>query len=166
MQVPESFIELAHRLADASGTVIRRHYRAPVAVDVKPDQTPVTVADQQAETVIRDLIRAAEPTHGVIGEEHGAESIDVDWVWVIDPIDGTRAFLAGRPLFGTLIALLYRGAPVMGILDQPILRERWVGLTGRRTTLNGLPCQTRGCDAMSAATLIYFRPLICQPLKR
>ena len=88
---------------------------------------------------MRALLSEHVPQHGVLGEEHGAVRTDADYVWVIDPIDGTKAYITGLPIFGTLIALLHRGRPVLGIIDQPILGERWLGVEGESTTLNGRP---------------------------
>ena len=94
----------------------------------------------------------------MFGEEHGAERTDAEYVWVLDPIDGTKAFITGLPIFGTLIALLHRGVPVLGIIDQPILKERWLGVAGERSTFNGQPIQVRACaDARPTPTCIRRR---------
>ena len=134
----ETYTTFAHELADASGAAIRPWFRRPLDVDAKADGSPVTAADRSAESAIRDLISARFPGHGVIGEEWGSEREGAEWVWVIDPIDGTGAFVAGLPTFGTLIALLRAGEPVLGVLDQPISGERWIG-----TAFPGLPAETR-----------------------
>jgi inositol-phosphate phosphatase / L-galactose 1-phosphate phosphatase / histidinol-phosphatase len=152
------FEGLAHRLADAAGEVQRRYFRTPVTIETKPDQSPVTIADRESEAVIRDLIRAAYPAHGIYGEEHGQDRIDAELVWCIDPIDGTKSFITGRPLFGTLIALVHEGRPVLGIIDQSILRERWVGLDGEGSVWNGRPIRTRACPTLSDATLFVTSP--------
>jgi histidinol phosphatase-like enzyme (inositol monophosphatase family) len=107
---------------------------------------------------MRTLIAAEYPTHGILGEEHGSDRIDAEFVWVLDPIDGTKSFISGVPLFGTLIALLHQGRPVLGIIDQPISRERWRGLAGQPTTLNGAPIRTRPCAGLAAATLFAGSP--------
>ena len=130
------------------------------AVDTKPDQSPVTVADREAEAAIRDLIARHHPEHGVYGEEYGRSGLDAEHVWVIDPIDGTKSFITGRPLFGTLIALLHRGRPVLGLIDQAILRERWLGVAGRPTTHNGTIIRTRACPALAQATLCSTSPYL------
>jgi inositol-phosphate phosphatase / L-galactose 1-phosphate phosphatase / histidinol-phosphatase len=117
-------------------------------VDHKKDDSPVTVADKAAEEAMRALIHEAFPEHGVFGEEGGLElgkGSGAKFVWVLDPIDGTKSFITGKPLFGTLISLTYDGRPVLGVIDQPITRERWVGVQGRRTTMNGQPLRTREC---------------------
>ncbi len=155
---PEAFLALASRLADASGAIVRRHFRSGVAVEIKPDLSPVTIADREAEAEIRRLIGAAYPAHGVIGEEYGADRPEAEHVWVLDPIDGTKSFIAGRPLFGTLIALLRDGAPILGIIDHPALRERWVGARGRPTRMNGKPVRVRPCHELKAAALFASSP--------
>jgi len=134
---PRRLLAFANRLADASGAVIRPYFRAGVGVDIKGDGSPVTRADREAEAVIRTLIGQEFPAHGIWGEEHGRAGHGATYEWVIDPIDGTKAFLCGAPLFGTLIALCRDGRPILGVLDQPIQRERWIGLAGHGTTLNG-----------------------------
>jgi inositol-phosphate phosphatase / L-galactose 1-phosphate phosphatase / histidinol-phosphatase len=107
---------------------------------------------------MRRLIAARFPEHGILGEEHGAERADAEFVWVLDPIDGTKAFISGLPLFGTLIALAYRGRPVLGIIDQPISRERWSGARGHPSRLNGSAIATRACGTLAAATLAATTP--------
>lgn len=146
-------IRLAHRLAEASGRVIQQHFREPIPVQHKLDDSPVTEADIGAEAVMRPLIEAEFPEHGIVGEEFGSVREDAEYVWVIDPIDGTKAFICGRPTFGTLIAVLRRGKPWFGMMNQPITRERWVGGAGYRTTLNGAPVSVRECARLADAQL-------------
>ncbi len=155
---PVEFIELAERLAAASGAVIRNHFRTPFTIDRKSDATPVTIADREAERVMRELIANAYPDHGILGEEHGNDRVDAEFVWVLDPIDGTRSFIAGKPIFGTLISLTQNGAPVMGVIDQPINGERWIGAAGMQTTFNGAPAATRPCPALVQAILNTTSP--------
>ncbi|MCV6637267.1 histidinol-phosphatase [Candidatus Albibeggiatoa sp. nov. NOAA] len=158
--LPLEFIGLAHRLADASGTVIRQYFRTPVAVDDKPDSSPVTIADREAERVMRELIQQAYPEHGIYGEEMGVENQDAEFVWVLDPIDGTKSFITGKPLFGTLISLLHHGQPILGMIDQPITRERWIGGIDLPTTLNGQAVKVRNCANLSQAILYATTPLM------
>jgi len=146
-------IALALRLADAAGEAIRPHFRSGLASERKRDASPVTLADRAAEEAMRRILTAEVPRDGVAGEEFGYAEGSTGRQWVLDPIDGTCAFLAGRPLFGTLIALTIEGWPVLGLIDQPVLRERWLGATGRATRLNGSPVRTRACPALSDATL-------------
>ena len=156
--VSADHIALAHALADAAGGVARRYFRQKIAVDTKPDLTPVTVADREAEAAMRGLIAATFPAHGVIGEEAGRLRADAEFVWVLDPIDGTKNFISGIPLFGTLIGLAHRGRPVLGVIDQPVLRERWVGAAGQETTMNGSVVRSRACTELAAATLYSTSP--------
>jgi myo-inositol-1(or 4)-monophosphatase len=115
---------VAEAAADRAAAVIRPLFRSALLVEAKGDASPVTRADREAEEAIRALLAETLPDHGVIGEEHGSERPDAEWVWVLDPIDGTRAFVTGRPIFGSLLGLLHRGKPVLGIIDQPITGER------------------------------------------
>ena len=154
----DQFLALAVDLADAAGEAIRPYFRRPLAVDDKPDLSPVTAADRAAEAAMRQLIAARFPAHGIIGEEFGREREAADFVWVLDPIDGTKSFISGVPLFGTLIALAYRGRPILGIIDQPILRERWIGASGQPTTFNGSAIRVRPCPMLAGATLFSTSP--------
>jgi inositol-phosphate phosphatase/L-galactose 1-phosphate phosphatase/histidinol-phosphatase len=154
----DRFLALAIDLADAAGEAIRPYFRRPIAVDDKPDLSPVTAADRAAERAMRELIRGRFPAHGIIGEEFGREREEAEFTWVLDPIDGTKSFISGVPLFGTLIALAYAGRPILGIIDQPISRERWIGASGRPTTLNGMPVRCRPCSSLAAATVFATSP--------
>jgi inositol-phosphate phosphatase / L-galactose 1-phosphate phosphatase / histidinol-phosphatase len=154
----DAFLTLAAELADAAGAVIRPAFRTRLAIDEKPDLTPVTAADRAAEAAMRRLIEARFPDHGIIGEEFGRVREEAEFVWVLDPIDGTKSFISGVPLFGTLIALTERGRPLLGIIDQPISRERWTGAVGRPTTLNGVPIGCRPCPVLAGATLFATTP--------
>jgi histidinol-phosphatase len=154
----DQFLALATQLADAAGEAIRPYFRQPLAVDDKADLSPVTAADRAAEAAMRRLIAARFPAHGIIGEEFGRERDGADFVWVLDPIDGTKSFISGVPLFGTLIALAYQGRPILGIIDQPILRERWIGGSGHPTTLNGAAIRVRRCPALAGATVFATSP--------
>ncbi|NKB19077.1 MAG: histidinol-phosphatase [Alphaproteobacteria bacterium] len=155
---PQEFSEFAGSLADSAGPILRRHFRTAVAVDTKPDQTPVSIADRDAEQAMRQLITQQYPEHGIFGEEHGMDRTDAEYVWVLDPIDGTKAYLAGKPLFGTLIALLKNGTPILGLIDQPVLGERWLGAIGQHTTFNGASVTTRQCSTPGKATLNATSP--------
>jgi inositol-phosphate phosphatase/L-galactose 1-phosphate phosphatase/histidinol-phosphatase len=154
----DPFLALASELADAAGAAVRPYFRRPLLVDDKPDLSPVTAADRTAETAMRELIARRFPAHGIIGEEFGGEREEAEFVWVLDPIDGTKSFISGVPLFGTLIALAQRGRPILGIIDQPISRERWIGAAGRPTTLNGAPIRCRPCTSLGAATVFSTSP--------
>jgi inositol-phosphate phosphatase/L-galactose 1-phosphate phosphatase/histidinol-phosphatase len=148
----------ACRLADAAGEAVRPYFRQVIAIDDKADLTPVTAADRAAEQAMRALIEERFPGHGIVGEEFGRVREQAEFVWVLDPIDGTKSFISGVPLFGTLIALTRGQRPILGVIDQPISRERWVGVAGRPTTLNGAVVRCRSCPQLAAATLFATTP--------
>ncbi|WP_373472756.1 inositol monophosphatase family protein [Sphingorhabdus lacus] len=151
-------ILLANRLADAAGEAIRPFFRSGFTHEAKEDSSPVTEADRAAEAAIRRILDAECPRDGIIGEEYGEKAGTSGRTWVIDPIDGTVSFMAGRPIFGSLLALLEENWPVLGVIDQCINRERWVGATGYPTTLNGSAVKTRTCRSLSGATLATSGP--------
>jgi inositol-phosphate phosphatase/L-galactose 1-phosphate phosphatase/histidinol-phosphatase len=154
----DAFLAFARHLADAAGDAIRPYFRKPLAISDKADLTPVTAADRAAEETMRALIEARFPEHGILGEEFGRVREDAEFVWALDPIDGTKSFISGVPLFGTLVALTRGGRSILGVIDQPILRERWVGAVGRPTTLNGVAIRCRACPMLAAATLFATTP--------
>jgi myo-inositol-1(or 4)-monophosphatase len=167
MQVEDKMISFAHRLADASGAVIRPFFRQRMDVAHKPGQhsfDPVTEADCGAERAIRAIIDRDRPQDAILGEEYGEKPAGLSankWRWVLDPVDGTRAFITGRHEWGSLIALEHDGTPVLGILDQPVLGERFIGVNGKshlifddtRTAL-----KVRECPEMAAAILCATDP--------
>lgn len=144
-------LEAAIEAARAAEEVIRRHYARNLQVDFKDDLTPVTVADVESEKTIRGILEQRFPDHGFYGEETGQHDLDAEYLWLVDPIDGTKSFVAGIPLYGTLIAHVVDGRPVVGAIDMPALRERWFGVAGRQTTLNDRLCQTSGCTELAKA---------------
>jgi histidinol phosphatase-like enzyme (inositol monophosphatase family) len=159
----QAFLATAHALADKAGTVILPHFRTGCAIDHKGGDAfdPVTVADRAAETAIRDALASTYPTHGIIGEEFGSVRSDADYCWVIDPIDGTRAFILGLPLWGTLIGLTRGGVPLLGLMDQPFTRERFFNGESEAFfrhdgTTTGM--RTRICPALGEALLATTTP--------
>ena len=146
-------IALAGALANAAGEAIKPFFRSAFTLEDKADASPVTEADRAAEAVMRRLIEAEYPRDGIIGEEYGEKPGATGRIWVLDPIDGTTSFIAGRPIFGTLIALMEDGWPVLGVIDQPISGERWVGATGKPTLFNNVPAKTRACRALDQMVL-------------
>ena len=138
----DEFISFANILADESAKVIMEYFRQTLTIENKDDDTPVTVADKKSELKIRELINKAYPSHGILAEEFNNTNLDSEYIWVIDPIDGTRSFIAGHKDFGTLIALLYKKKPVLGIINCPAHSERWVGIENQITTLNGKKIKT------------------------
>ena len=114
-----------------SNREIMKWFRTDITVEAKSDQSPVTIADRKAEEILRKKISSAYPGHGIIGEEFGESDVKSEWVWTIDPIDGTRSFIRGLPLFASLVALLYKGEPVMGIISLPALGETVWAVKGK-----------------------------------
>lgn len=159
-QSPEQFIPFAEQLANISGEIIRRYFRQQVALKEKADLSPVTIADEEAEKNMRALIHNTFPHHGILGEEFGAHNDNAEYVWVLDPIDGTQSFMMGRPIFGTLIGLVKNGVPILGIIDQPILGERWIGVQGFATNFNYEPIRARKCANLKKATLCTTSPYL------
>lgn len=148
---PDEWATTAHMMADKAGAIARRYFRRPLAVDSKADASPVTVADREIESLLRDIIAKKFPDHGILGEEFGHERRDAEITWVLDPIDGTRSFVAGVPLFGTLIAVTCAGRPILGLIDQPILRERWFAVAGGGARHNGKPIRSRNAVTLGEA---------------
>ncbi len=141
----DRLIAAASAAADVAGAVIRPFFRAGVDTDVKADRSPVTIADRTAEQAMRAVLTERFPDHGVLGEEFGLDRADAAFRWVLDPIDGTRAFITGRPTFGTLIALFQDDRPILGVIDQPVTGERWIGAVGRPTVFRGSFGGKAGC---------------------
>ncbi|WP_174292716.1 inositol monophosphatase family protein [Sphingomonas bacterium] len=158
MPVSAADIALATRLAEVAGAAIRPFFRAEHGVELKADRSPVTLADREAEAAMRRLIEAERSGDGIVGEEYGVKDGVSGRQWVLDPIDGTRSFVAGRAIFGTLVALVEDGWPVLGIIDQPIQRERWLGVAGRPTLFNGAPAHTRLCSELAGAAVATTSP--------
>ncbi|HYB54695.1 MAG TPA: histidinol-phosphatase [Alphaproteobacteria bacterium] len=154
----EDFLRLAERLADESGEIILRYFRSNLAVHDKADLSPVTIADREAETAMRRRIETHFRDHGIIGEEHGAKNPGAPYVWVLDPIDGTKSFITGKPLFGTLIALLHEGRAILGVINHPALGERWTGARGSPTLFNGAQARTRACERLAKAVVYTTSP--------
>lgn len=147
------YLETAIQAADQARMVTQKWFRAALQVTSKQDKTPVTIADQQTEQVIKDILLQRYPDHSFFGEETGQQLNSDEWQWVIDPIDGTKCFATGMPTFGTLISLLHNQVPVIGIIDHPILDERWIGIQGCQTTHNGKVCCARSTESLDKATV-------------
>ncbi|HCI47419.1 MAG TPA: histidinol-phosphatase [Rhodospirillaceae bacterium] len=150
---PAHLVALAENMAERARDVVQPFWRTGTQVDHKADNSPVTQADRAIETALRGMIAAERPNDGIWGEEHGSERLDAEWVWVLDPIDGTRAFISGLPTFATLISLLHNGKPVLGLIDQPITGDRWLGAAGRTTLFNGQKAVTRRCRSLDKTHL-------------
>lgn len=152
----DSFIGFANQLADKARLIALSYFRTPLDVISKLDESPVTVADRMIENHIRDLIEARFPTHGIYGEEMGVKEGD-DFTWVLDPIDGTKSFITGYPLFGTLISLTYKEKPFCGLIDVPATGERWQGTPGQ-TLFAGKAAAVSGCDSLPEARFYTTSP--------
>lgn len=160
------------RLATVSGEIIRPYFRTSLSVDDKSRGgafDPVTAADRAAEQAMRALIRATFPEHGIVGEEFGAERPDADYVWFLDPIDGTKSFISGMPAWGTLIALTHKGAPALGMVHQPFIGERFSG-DGAAARYRGpageRALMVRDCERLEDAVLYTTSPLLMAPMDR
>jgi len=148
-----TYHESMQRLAVASERIIRKYYRSAMPVDMKSDHSPVTDADRETEATMRELLMQEYPDHGILGEEYGPYQEHARYQWVLDPIDGTKSFISGMPLFGTLIALCDRGTPIMGCINLPILGLRFIG-TAKETRMNGQPVRMRTPTSVHEATLL------------
>ncbi len=161
---PDEFLALAERLAEAAAGVALTHFRRGVAVENKADQSPVTLADRGAEAAMRALVAETYPQHGIVGEEYGAERAEAEYVWVFDPIDGTKAFITGNPQFGNLIALMRDGVPILGIINMPAQNERWIGAMGHPTRFRDARgeevCRVRPCASLAEATFRTISPAL------
>ena len=164
MSVDDKLIQFAHRLADASGAVIRPFFRQRIEVRHKQGRhafDPVTEADRGAERAIRAIIERERPHDAILGEEYGEVPGTSGWRWVLDPVDGTRSFITGRHEWGSLIALEKDGVPVLGILDQPVLGERFLGVNGRSLLIQDAartPLKVRACEGLEQAVLCATDP--------
>ena len=152
------FADSAEHMLNASGKLIREIGQKPFETEIKDDGSPVTTVDQAVEDCIRAIIVKYHPDHGITGEERRNTNADAELVWTIDPIDGTLPFLAGFPVFGTLLGLLYNGVPVLGLIDMPMTRERWIGWHNAPTTCNGKQVHTRPCAQLSQAMMSTSNP--------
>jgi histidinol phosphatase-like enzyme (inositol monophosphatase family) len=147
------FLQLANHMADAARPITLAYFRSNMVIESKSDRSPVTAADRESEAAMRDLIESTFPDHGILGEELGPRNLDAEYLWVLDPIDGTKSFAVGMPVFTILIALLRGGIPILGLMDCPATGERWIGMAGRQTTFNGQGVRTRDCSALETAWL-------------
>lgn len=152
------FLTFAHELADEARRIVLQSLALAQNFDTKSDSSPVTAVDQAVERALRERIMCRFPGHGILGEEYDPENLEADYVWVIDPIDGTKAFITGMPIYGTLISLTRNGFPVLGIIEHPVTAERWAGLEGQQSTYNGTPVQCRPCPQLADAIVSIGNP--------
>lgn len=149
----QDFIEFAEHLAKISGDVITPYFRTDINIETKADESPVTIADKKAEETMREAIMKQMPEHGIIGEEFDDHQPDAEYQWVLDPIDGTKNFIAGSFLFGTLIALLHQGEPILGVIHHPLNQQLLIGADGK-STINGKPAKVRPCESIEDALVL------------
>jgi len=147
------WLTFANELADSVKPIVLSYFRRRLSIEHKLDGSPVTEADRAIETKIRNAISQRYPAHGVFGEEYGRTEGASRYTWVIDPIDGTKSFITGVPLFGTLIALLDSDRPILGVIDIPALGERWVASAGEITRFNDIECRSSDCIRLRDAAL-------------
>jgi len=156
--INQELIIFANHLADESRKILKSYFRKKVKIRRKPDQSPVTEADIKVEKRLRMMIKKKYPKHGIIGEEFKNTRTSAEYVWCLDPLDGTAAFITGKPLFGTLIGLLRERIPIFGIIEHPILNERWSGGINNPAKLNGKYAKVRKCTNISNAMLYATSP--------
>lgn len=151
MSINSELIDLAKFMADEAGKIALSYYRQDFEIISKEDETPVTLADRGIETRLREILADKRPDDGIHGEEFGVTESKSGFTWVIDPIDGTKSFTIGRPTFGTLIGLCENEKPALGIIDQAVSKERWLGIEGQPTTFNDKIIKARKCPDLKNA---------------
>jgi histidinol-phosphatase len=151
----DHYLQTAIAIALEGGQIALGHYQRDIEVERKADRSPVTVADRSAEALIRQRLAAAYPTHAILGEEYGADGTAASHRWIVDPIDGTRSFVHGVPLFGVLIALEVDGVVVAGVCHLPAVNETLAAARGLGCTWNGRPAQASRTTTLQDATLVY-----------
>lgn len=159
MENIENFVRIAHYLADRAAQLSKQYFRQQKQALLKQDHSPVTEADLAIEYAIKKYLGEMLPNHGIWGEEYGLQQTHSEYLWLIDPIDGTTSFACGKPTFCTLIALVKNDLPILGIIDQPIMQERWCGIWQQPSTYNGTPCVTKmqsGMLRLSCTTPLMF----------
>lgn len=156
--IPPEIVAFANQLADIARPLAMEHFRTPLGIQWKADASPVTIADRTIERALRAAIASRFPAHGILGEEEEAVGLEREWIWVVDPIDGTKSFVTGLPLFGTLVAVVSAGRPQVGIIEMPALGERFVGAKGDNTRFNGTVCRTSGVTRLGDARLCATAP--------
>ncbi|MEZ5863868.1 MAG: inositol monophosphatase family protein [Geminicoccaceae bacterium] len=150
---PDQLLDIAMAVSEAARPIPLGYFRKPLDIITKADESPVTVADRETEAVMRRLLAERVPDHGIFGEEHGRERLDSRFVWVLDPIDGTKSFITGFPLFNNLIAVLDQGRPVVGVVDTPAIGERYHAARGGGAWFNGQRIRTSGCTSLADAAI-------------
>jgi inositol-phosphate phosphatase / L-galactose 1-phosphate phosphatase / histidinol-phosphatase len=153
-------LKFANKLAEHAGVFARKYYRTYCREEVKEDRSVVSIADQMIEHDLRAQIVKEFPTHGILGEEEDSTNLESDYVWVLDPIDGTASFVLGRPLFGILIGLLYKGKPILGLIDQPITNERWSAAGNTKAFYNNQEIKVSSVNKLENSKIILSDPYL------
>jgi len=153
-----SLVGFAESLADSSREMILAALEREPEISVKPDASFVTDTDKAVEIRMREMIERAFPDHGILGEEFENINLDAEFVWVLDPIDGTAPFIAGIPVYGTLIGLAWQGKPFVGVMDHPATADRWTGVSGEFARRNGKPVSVRSCAELARAFVTCSSP--------
>jgi len=171
--IAREFLSFATELADEGRAIIEASLGSAPNVDLKADASFVTATDRAVEKHLRERIEAAYPSHGILGEEYGRTNVDREFVWVLDPIDGTAAFVAGIPVYGILIAVAQAGKPWLGVIDFPATGERLQGVSGqwarhygKGTSPEGMPIHCRSCDTLTTAYLTSSNPRFLNPQEK
>ena len=154
----KQFLSFANDLADVSRVLLQRAASVQPKVKVKNDLSYVTQTDKEVEHELRNMIERKFPEHGILGEELGHKNPNAEFVWVLDPIDGTAPFIAGIPVYGSLIALAWQGSPLLGIIEQPATNDRWAGITNKIALHNDLPTRVRPCHNLTQAFATCSNP--------
>ena len=162
----DTYLAFAEQLANQSRSMLLKARESAPSIQIKADASFVTTTDKAIEAALRIMIEKTFPDHGILGEEFENVNIDAEFVWVLDPIDGTAPFIAGIPVYGTLIGLAHRERPFVGVIDHPATAERWAGVSGRFATHNGVPVQTRTCSSIDGALITCSSPDFMGPNER
>jgi histidinol phosphatase-like enzyme (inositol monophosphatase family) len=152
-ETPQELLQAALDISETAAAIPMQYFRSTLAVEDKPDQSPVTIADRETEAHIRRAIEERFPAHGIFGEEFGRSAREDAHTWIVDPIDGTRAFICGIPLFGMLIGVLHKGEPIAGVIRMPALGEVFGGAKGGGATMNGKPIRCRTTTALESSRI-------------
>ena len=159
-QLEKKYLKIANECAEASGKILKKYFRTKVKIETKSDNSPVTRADKESEKKIRDIIIKKAPECGFYGEETGKFNTNNEYVWVVDPLDGTKGFITGKPLFCTLIGLMKNNKPYIGIINQPILNERWQGIANKESRFNNSKIRTRKCKKLRGLRMYATSPMM------
>jgi len=159
-KLEKKYLKIANECAEASGKIIKKYFRKKIKIERKSDNSPVTRADKEAEKKIRDIIAKKAPECGFFGEETGKFNTNNEYVFVVDPLDGTKGFISGKPLFCTLIGLMKNNKPYIGVLNQPILNERWSGIANKESKYNNTKIRTTKCNKLKGLRMYATSPMM------